>query len=205
MTTKRIKSLFRHRKALWSLCREHSYFLDRPDSTNFGSVTKEEAKGLRHAVEIANQFSGPMIEVGTLFGHTALIIAGYKSQDKKLFTIDNYSWNPFHLSPEAHREFTLNSLLLATEQHQVEVVDGSSDEFFKNYSGESPSLVFLDGAHDYRSVKSEIDFAKSLGTRVIAGHDYKIDHQDVMRAVDEQFEKITLFESLWVATAGDRG
>lgn len=205
MNTKKIKSIVKHRKGLWNLRGEYSFFLDRPVATNFGSVNNTEAEALKRVVEIDNGFDGPMIEVGTLFGHTAQLIASCKTPDMQLFTIDNYSWNPFQLSPNHHREFTLNSLRIASERHHVRIVDSRSTAFFSLFHGNPPSLVFLEGAHDYSTVKSEIEFAKSLGAHAIAGHDYKSEHPVLVKAVDESFKKVDLFDSLWGdAAAGVR-
>jgi predicted O-methyltransferase YrrM len=56
---------------------------------------------------------GPIIEIGTLFGRSTLVMATQKSIERKLVTVDNYSWNPLEISTETHFRITQKTLLEA--------------------------------------------------------------------------------------------
>jgi predicted O-methyltransferase YrrM len=45
---------------------------------------------------------GPIIELGTLFGHTSLLLTTVKDDEQELLTVDNYSWNPFMMPADDH-------------------------------------------------------------------------------------------------------
>jgi hypothetical protein len=45
--------------------------------------------------------------------------------------------------------------------------------------------VFLDADHSYEETRSDIEWALAAGARIIAGHDYSVEHPGVVRAVDE--------------------
>ena len=53
---------------------------------------------------------GPIIEIGTLFGRSTLVIAANKALERKLITVDNYSWNPIGLDADTHYRITKNLL-----------------------------------------------------------------------------------------------
>lgn len=61
-----------------------------------------------------------------------------------------------------------------------------------------PDFVFIDAAHDYESVKHDIEKAISLEPKVLAGHDYDAKvWPGVVQAVDEKFDKINLVDTIW--------
>jgi cyclopropane fatty-acyl-phospholipid synthase-like methyltransferase len=48
-------------------------------------------------------------------------------------------------------------------------------------------VVYIDAAHDYVSVKKDIEVWKNKATLVISGHDYSPKHKGVMKAVNEVY------------------
>lgn len=50
-----------------------------------------------------------------------------------------------------------------------------------------PDLIFIDGDHRYESVKKDINHAMQFHPRIIAGHDYLMGWDGVIKAVDERF------------------
>lgn len=67
---------------------------------------------------------------------------------------------------------------------------GLSNEVVKEYQNESLDFVFVDGAHDYDSVNSDISnwFIKVKENGIIGGHDYDpILFPDVVKAVNDLF------------------
>jgi predicted O-methyltransferase YrrM len=64
------------------------------------------------------------------------------------------------------------------------------------YENESLDFIFIDAAHDYESVKKDINawFPKLKKEGIIAGHDYTW-CDDVRKAVNEFFEGKSIYES----------
>lgn len=142
---------------------------------------------------------GPIIEIGTLFGRSTQVLALFKARERELITIDNYSWNPFGMPSELHKEITLNILNKSVSHLDVSVVDCDSKKFLTQYTGEAPALVFIDASHEYSDVSAEIAISKSLGAAVICGHDYdEIKCPGVVRAVKEHGGARHLYGRIWV-------
>jgi len=103
-----LKSLFKHRSASFALLLNYLNFVDSQNGGSFWEgITKTEEEALTDLVRTRCLSGGPIIELGTLFGHTSLLLAGLTSSEQELFTVDNYSWNPFMMSAEDHEQFTL--------------------------------------------------------------------------------------------------
>lgn len=142
---------------------------------------------------------GPIIEIGTLFGRSTLVMATQKSIEINLVTVDNYSWNPLGISTEAHFRITQKILLEAKRKLNVHQIKSDKKEFYRTYQDGSPTLVFLDAVHTYEETKEDILWAKHSKTKIICGHDYhKQNHPGVVRAVDELGGPKKLVETLWV-------
>lgn len=56
-------------------------------------------------------------------------------------------------------------------------------------------MIFIDGSHDYASVKRDIQAAKRHSRGMICGHDYWL--ADVHKAVSEEFDSVGVVESIW--------
>lgn len=105
-----------------------------------------------------------IVEVGTLFGHTAAWLArGLATLERgRLYCIDDFS-----LAPAARESMpmALNALGLGD---YVTVIEGRSDEV------EWPAqvdLAFIDGSHTYEGCKADVEKAQALGARVVVVHD----------------------------------
>ena len=72
-------------------------FRNRGRDAFAGSVLPEELPFLKELVELSAQHTGPILEIGTLYGFTTQHIAEYKRPDQELITVDNFSWNPIGL------------------------------------------------------------------------------------------------------------
>jgi len=130
--------------------------------------------------------SKPIIEIGTLFGWSTLVITLFKPRDQPLITVDNYSWNPLGMSPEAH--FTATRLRLAdvVNHANVQQIRMDKDQFYKQYSGEQPALFFCDANHGYEETLADLQWAKKIGADIICGDDYTPNQfPGVIRAVAE--------------------
>ena len=152
---------------------------------NLGQLSLVEARLLADLVR-ASDASRPIIEIGTLFGYSTLVMTLAKAEGQRLVTVDNYCWNPLGLRPDAHHLLTQNRLTEARTKHNVEQVRMDKDEFYRTYSGSPPALFFCDADHSYEATKADLLWARSVGASIICGDDY--DHpsqRGTAQAVDE--------------------
>ena len=152
---------------------------------NMGQLSIVESRLLGELVRSSDP-RRPIIEIGTLFGFSTTVITLFKSPRQPLLTVDNYSWNPLGLSPEAHFAATSNRLSEAVEDHAVQIVKMDKDEFYRSYAGPPPAVFFCDADHSYEATKADILWARSVGADVICGDDYDLpDQRGTAQAVDE--------------------
>ena len=162
-----------------------------------GTVNNLEFNGLKRLAKEACRFEGPIIEIGTLFGYSTMALALGKTKNKSLYTVDSFSWNPIGIPSWRHEELTRKSLCFLTETQNVEIIKSSATEFYANYNMHSPSMIFIDAAHDYDSVQKDIQFARKTQTNIICGHDYN--WTGVQRAVEENFGNMTeIIGEMWI-------
>lgn len=153
--------------------------------SNMGQISIDESRLLSEVVRNSDP-TRPIIEIGTLFGHSTTVITFAKAQSQPLLTVDNYSWNPLGLSPNAHFATTSNRLKEAVAKHSVQIINIDKDEFYRTYSGPPPALFFCDADHSYEATKADILWAQSVGASVICGDDYDHAYQlGTKQAVDE--------------------
>lgn len=148
-----------------------------------GGLTEEEIQGIIKWLPE----EGTFVEVGTLFGLTAKRIAAAKPK-LRIIAVDNFSWNPFGLPGKVHEAFTRQIL----EGTRIEVESMSSEELrAKVEAGERVDAIFFDADHRYEAAKTECEWAKGSGIKLIMGHDYNNPNPrfGVTRAVDETFGK----------------
>lgn len=149
-----------------------------------GGLSAEETAGLVRWVRDAAARDADLtfVEIGTLFGFTARAVA---ATGVKVIAIDNFSWNPFGLTPPQHEAFTRRVL----EGSGVELVNGDADAFLSSLGSAGPeasrTFVFLDGDHRYEAVAREISLCRAAGVKYLSGHDYGNEAFGVTRAVDE--------------------
>ena len=167
-----------------------------------GSVLPEELPFLKELVEQSAQHTGPILEIGTLYGFTTQHIAEYKKPGQELITVDNFSWNPIGLTTEAHRDFCFRSLHYLSKCANTTIYDGTGTNFYSSYNGETPAMIFIDANHAYEGVREDIEWAVSRGIPIITGHDYCDAFPGVVRAVNESFPNNFRVEgSLWAYVA----
>lgn len=152
---------------------------------NMGQLSLVEARLLGELVASSDP-TRPIIEIGTLFGFSTTVMTLSKVPSQRLLTVDNYSWNPLGLSPEAHFQTTSNRLKESTAKFGVEIVRIDKNEFYRSYKGPAPALFFCDADHSYEATKADLLWAKSVGATIICGDDYDHPYQlGTKQAVDE--------------------
>ena len=126
--------------------------------------------------------TGCFLEIGTLFGLTAGAVA--RKSGVRVVAVDNFSWNPFGLTPDQHESFTKRIV----EGSSVELVRSDAIAYLESLPTDidpSSLMVFLDGSHAYKDVKREIEICIAKGVGTIAGHDFGNKSFGVTRAVLE--------------------
>jgi predicted O-methyltransferase YrrM len=196
----------------WQIARkDHSSLLDRylgaavgivrravrPLDVRQSTLDEAERSLLRQLVEQAGQHSGPIVEIGTLFGVTTTHMALWKSPRQRIVTVDNYRRNRWRLSPELHHALAAQVLFALVQTGQVEQVRMDKSEFYRAYDGPPPALVFLDAVHTYEETRLDIAWARRAGASIVCGHDYCERFPGVMQAVDEFGRPARLRGSLW--------
>ena len=143
-----------------------------------GGLAPDEAEALARWVRGAAP--DVFVEIGTLFGFTARKIA--RDAGVRVLAVDNFSWNPFGLTPEQHAAFTRR----VVEGADVEIVRSDAAEFLDAIAervNPARSFVFLDGSHAYADVKGEVEACIRRGVRPVAGHDFGRERFGVTQAV----------------------
>lgn len=152
-------------------------------ATALGGLTDEETAALVSWLPD----DGTFVEFGTLFGLTAKAVAAAKPR-LRVVAVDDFSWNPFGLSPALHECFVRKILANEIAAGRVEVVRTTSAAF-RDDCRVAPDAVFFDALHQYEPVRDEIAWAKGVGVACVCGHDYGNPSPafGVTRAVDEAF------------------
>jgi hypothetical protein len=171
------------------------------DPAKDGSLASDEYEFLRRLVEKANALPGPIVEIGTLFGRTTSKIAVWKTAAKKIVTIDNYAWNPWHLTPEMHYQLTSLVLQYLVDTGQVVQVRADKDEWLSQHCEQPPALVFCDADHSYEATAMDIKLSLQAGAKIVCGHDYSGEHPGVIRAVNEYGGAESITGTLWLLRA----
>ena len=170
-------------------------------SLSEGSLTVEELRFLKDLVDETAGTSGPLIEIGTLLGATSSRMAMWKRAEQRIVTVDNYSWGRWGLTPETQFELVALVLRYWIEAGDAVQIRANKDEWFAAYDGPEPTLVFCDAVHTYQATAADIAWARRIGARQIAGHDYAAEHPGVVQAVVEAGGPDRLVGSLWTLPA----
>jgi predicted O-methyltransferase YrrM len=147
------------------------------------------------------------VEVGTWKGMSAAYMAVEiinSNKDIKFDCIDIWDYLetqsdiPENLFGNLYDIFLEN---IAPVKHMITPIRELSWDGAKHYEDKSLDFVFIDAAHDYESVKKDINawFSKVKDGGTIAGHDYAW-CEDVRKAVHEFFgdKKIQTLEGCWI-------
>ena len=166
--------------------------------SSLGELSIEEIRLLGELVQKSDP-ERPIIEIGTLFGLSTMVMTMFKNHEQSLITVDNYSWNPLGLSSESHYRITRRRLSEAIERHRVSVVRMAKDAFYASYGGPPPALFFCDADHSYEATKADLMWAQSVGADIICGDDYNLPSEDgVRRAVADMGGPSQLVDGLFV-------
>ena len=138
-------------------------------------------------------------EIGSFLGKSTVFFA---EQGLKVNAIDPFvEWEEGNENLEAIQEGGKDFY-----DKFLDNIQGYEDKItvFRNTSEEASKIVgkadmvFIDGAHDYNSVKNDILFWKDKARKIICGDDYR-DWEEVSKAVNEVFgEKVKVLNNrIW--------
>lgn len=146
-------------------------------------------------------------EIGVATGETSAVLLK-AFPELKLFMIDAWcEWSirhPYYLSGDHRARMTLEEQLARMKQafehtkfagQRAIILRYPSDEIAEKFRPSSLDFVFIDGAHDYKSVLTDMQcwFSKVRPGGVFCGHDYgSKKYVDVKRAVDDFAEAYKL-------------
>ena len=107
--------------------------------------------------------------------------------------IDSQKEIPESMFNELYETFLKN---ISPVKHIITPIRELSWEGAKHYEDNTLDFIFIDAAHDYESVKKDINawFPKLKQEGIIAGHDYTW-CEEVRQAVNEFFEGKTIYEN----------
>ena len=183
----KIMMLCRNWRFVKEVVNSYIYFTETRADGFWGTVSEQDHQAVIDLARRAAQYSGPIIEIGTLFGLTAQVLAAHKPVDKPLLCVDDFSWNPLFLTRDDHHTFTKHILYYCTMHCKTQIIRENKRKFYQNYTGPRPSMVFIDAFHQYKSVMEDLRWATALQVPIISGHDYCDKYPGVSRAVDETF------------------
>tara|TARA_R110000772_G_scaffold80153_5_gene171267 strand:+ start:1780 stop:2340 length:561 start_codon:yes stop_codon:yes gene_type:complete len=136
---------------------------------------------------------GKALEIGSYSGDTAALMGMFHLFDE-IHCVEPFEGeeeflerNPLDSWWQVEQEFSLN-----TRYYPVTLHKGYSYDILPTLT-EKFNFIYIDGAHDYDSVKQDIQLCLPLLAKggIIAGHDYQQEHGGVQKAVDELLGKPT--------------
>lgn len=157
-----------------------------PNSTNsmlFGFVK------MLNELRCLTSKNSTMIEIGSHMGESTMLFAS-SNIFNKIYTIDphigdeifnktyGYSWD------DIKKQFELNTRYF----NNISLISDYSFNVADRFDDNSIDFIYLDGAHDYESVKRDLQLylPKLKDGGIIGGHDYNPNHwPDVCKAVTE--------------------
>ena len=150
------------------------------------------------------------VEVGSFKGKSTAFMAVEISNSKKSIKfdcVDTWLGSPQHqLGARSQDDDVLNNTLyekflynIRPVKRIVNPIRNTSVDAAKLYENNSLDFVFIDADHSYESVREDIDawLPKIKKGGIISGHDYSEHWPGVVKAVDETFNEIKLYESCW--------
>lgn len=148
------------------------------------------------------------VEVGSWKGKSSAFLAVEiinSNKDIKLYCVDTWKGSPEHKNDNFIINDTLYDLFLDNIKDLTSVITpvrNNSVDASKIFDNESLDMVFIDACHEYEYVKQDIQiwYPKVKKGGIIAGHDYHLPWNGVVRAVDEFFinKKIEKSEACWI-------
>jgi teichuronic acid biosynthesis glycosyltransferase TuaG len=150
-----------------------------------GMLAPDECEFFEHLLTDACQRPGPIVQFGTLLGHTIDLIGAVKLPQQKVVTIDPAFANPWNMPADSYRALSDRLLHRWLADGTLVRFSASPREYFRSYCDVPPTLVFLNHVGSYDDARRIIRWAKAIGAEAIAGRGYEYGAGHIVRAVDE--------------------
>jgi len=147
------------------------------DETIEGGIGYTPEDGEILAQCVANAGDGDYLELGTLYGGSAILAALTKKEWRfggEVYCIDN-----LQMLSRTRKLIEDNAKKLGVKIH-LKVSDTYPNFPYPNAKF---SCVLIDAAHDFYSVWQDWNNAKKVSTKYVVFHDYDSSHPDIMKAV----------------------
>lgn len=125
------------------------------------------------------------IEVGVRTGWFSKYILDHTSM--KIFAVDPWEQNP-ELMNDVEEVYEQCKQRLSTYGDRAEMIKGYSPQEADRFQDETIDFIYIDGLHDYESVKKDINawWTKVRNGGILSGHDFnRIKWPGVVQAVEE--------------------
>ncbi|MBP2660101.1 MAG: SAM-dependent methyltransferase [Firmicutes bacterium] len=163
-----------------------------------GWLSPCEQIALLHLPSMVDHLSGSIVEIGSYKGKstTALALGSSLLSTKKrpIYAIDPFVVPPYDFFEDNIKKHGLGEFVIPIKKHSFEAYDDCP---------ESISAIFIDGDHEYASIKHDIIHyvPRVLVGGLIAFHDYSEYWPGVIKAVNElckknEFEFVTIYDNL---------
>jgi len=126
-----------------------------------------------------------LVEIGVREGWYSKYLLE-KSNAKLLYSIDPWDFNEENHNPE--NSFSIAQQNLNCFGERSKMIKAKNEDVINDFVNESVHFVYLDGLHDYDSVKLDIHnwWPKIKNGGILAGHDFhETDWPGIVRAVKE--------------------
>jgi predicted O-methyltransferase YrrM len=144
---------------------------------------------------VVAQVMDSIVEIGSWVGRsTDALLSGCKGA---VWTVDHFRGNGEHTKEQVKG---IQKAFLRNVGHykNLELLKMSSLEAVKKFENKSVDMVFIDGGHEYKEVMADIKAWLPKTKKLICGHDYGEGFKGVKRAVDEIFDDVNIFSSIWI-------
>lgn len=167
-------------------------YKDIPGYCDFHAFYKEVFEQLPDGAHIA--------EVGVYLGHSVAFMATMAKEAGKAITIyavDTFEGSKEHRKRDFCGEFIANMSACGVDMYIRPIIGESA--LTPQYIRRQFDFVFIDAAHDYESVKADIQawMPKVKEGGILAGHDYCEAWPGVKKVVDELLPNRQLNKSVW--------
>ena len=175
------------------------YFLGMKGFPEFRAVSYSSSiPGWIKSIELSwlyiiAQVMDSIVEIGSWRGRsTDALLSGCPGT---VWAVDHFKGNKEHSEEQKtgiHEAFLEN----VGHYKNLELLKMNSLKAVKRFEDKSVDMVFIDGEHTYREVRSDIKAWLPKTKKLICGHDY--DRKGVKRAVGELLGGVNIFNRIWI-------
>ncbi|HEE9034869.1 TPA: class I SAM-dependent methyltransferase [Bacillus cereus] len=165
-----------------------------------GWLSTYEQLALLHLPSLVDNLPGGIVEIGSYKGKSTVALALGSSilstQKRPIYAIDPFIVPPFKFFQENIKKQKLEHMIIPIKKHSEEAYNDCPKHI---------AAIFIDGDHEYSSVKQDITLyaPKVVKNGLLAFHDYSDYWPGVYKAVEElcnnnNFEYIAIYDSLLI-------